>query len=221
MRSNFQLEIKLETILNEGDSGGNLQVDQEWRQLQRWGDEERCCQAVPRPVSSKGDQSRYWWISLQRHGEQNTCIYFLRQVVDNIAGCWQWPIFPSWLPDLSVQVCSTLFGYIIPIFFGIIFFNWLTLGTSANVSPRQTLPTSCWCPRKESTALCHTMTSTCLVRWPQFNWVHFQIPFDVLLRLLSFLLKSIFVAYMRKVATSPNSSSNSTDPLWRINHSFR
>ena len=42
------------------------------------------------------------------------------------------------------------------------------------------------------------------------------------LRPLMYLsIKTISVAYMRKVATSPNSSSNSTDPLWRINHSFR
>ena len=30
-----------------------------------------------------------------------------------------------------------------------------------------------------------------------------------------------FSAYMRKVATSPNSSSNPTDSLWGINHTFR
>ena len=79
-------------------------------------------------------------------------------------GCWQWPVFLSWLPHISVQVCSTLFQCIIPVFMLILFLTWVTPGISASASPRQTPPTSCWCPRRESTALFHTMTSICLVR---------------------------------------------------------
>ena len=79
------------------------------------------------------------------------------------------------------------------------------VGTSASVLPRRTPPTSCWCPRRGSTAHSHTMTSICLVRE---QWLNCPKLFT-------------FAAYMRKVASSPNSSSNSTDPLWRINLSFR
>ena len=43
---------------------------------------------------------------------------------------------------------------------------------------------------------------------------------EPLLKVFS-LERHLFSAYMRKVATSPNSSSNSTDSLWRINQTFR
>ena len=53
--SKLSSRMQFDMIWNEGDPGGNLQVNQEWRQLQCWGDEEESGQGVPRSVSTEGD----------------------------------------------------------------------------------------------------------------------------------------------------------------------
>ena len=124
--SDAQLKSRLKsnTNWNEGYPGGDLQVNQERRQLQCWGDEEGCGQAVPRPVPPKGDHvcddscgiQYHWQLKCRCESPAQSWIVDISPILSIVLqpevkewlieifspGCRQWPVFPSWLPHLSV-----------------------------------------------------------------------------------------------------------------------